>query len=273
MSSEKPVIAISLLREIAQAISHLSPDRAMRFLVDSAVAVTESRGAVLLTPHEKLREMVPMIESLQHEQDRPACSGVFLSACYKTFLNGIMERYCGERPLPADLSPGPNAGPALIMPVKLAGKPVALLFIFRHAVDGEFTPEHQSFLEILTPFLGSLLENFRLNTEMIHKNSRLSALYDISQRTESMIDLRDVYDALGKVIKSFIDFDAYLLYLLSPTARCSRRARRPLTHRIPYGSRWAKARSERRPASRSRILRILKNINRCLFFLSSFRES
>jgi len=216
MSSDKPVIAISLLREIAQAISHLSPDRAMRFLVDSAVAVTESRGGVLLTPHEKLREMVPMIESLQHEQDRPAWSAVFLGACYKTFLNGIMERYSRERPLPIDLSPGPNAGSALIMPVKLAGKPVALLYIFRHSVDGEFTPEHQSFLEILTPFLGSLLENFRLHTEMIHKNSRLSALYDISQRTESMIDLRDVYDALGKVIKSFIDFDAYLLYLLSP---------------------------------------------------------
>ncbi|HQG28764.1 MAG TPA: GAF domain-containing protein, partial [Candidatus Ozemobacteraceae bacterium] len=186
--------AISLLREIAQAISHLSPDRAMRFLVDSAVAVTESRGGVLLTPHEKLREMVPMIESLQHEQDRPAWSAVFLGACYKTFLNGIMERYSRERPLPVDLSPSPNAGSALIMPVKLAGKPVALLFIFRHPEDGEFTPEHQSFLEILTPFLGSLLENFRLHTEMIHKNSRLSALYDISQRTESMIDLRDVYD-------------------------------------------------------------------------------
>jgi len=216
MSGEKPVIAISLLREIAQAISHLSPDRAMRFLVDSAVAVTEARGAVLLTPHEKLREMVPMIESLTHDHDRSAWSGVFLSACYKTFLSGIMERYTPDHPLPKEMAPGPDAGSALVMPGKLAGKPVILLFIFRLPSDGDFTPDHQSFLEILTPFMGMLLENFRLHTEMIHKNSRLSALYDISQRTESMIDLRDVYDALGKVIQSFIDFDAYLLYLLSP---------------------------------------------------------
>ncbi|HEY9071147.1 MAG TPA: ATP-binding protein [Candidatus Ozemobacteraceae bacterium] len=216
VTGDKPVIAISLLREIAQAISHLSPDRAMRFLVDSAVAVTESRGAVLLTPHEKLREMVPMIESLPHDHDRPAWTGAFLGSCFRAFHGGIMERYTPDRPLPAELAPGPEAGSVLLMPVKLAGKPVALLFIFRRPADGDFTPEHQSFLEILTPFLGSLLENFRLHTEMIHKNSRLSALYDISQRAESMIDLRDVYDALGKVIQSFIDFDVYLLYLVSP---------------------------------------------------------
>lgn len=252
MSSDKPVIAISLLREIAQAISHLSPDRAMRFLVDSAVAVTEARGAVLLTPHEKLREMVPMIESLQHEQDRTAWSGHFLGACYKTFLNGTMERYSREHPLPPDLAPEMKAESALVMPAKLAGKPVALLFIFRHPEDGEFTPEHQSFLEILTPFMGSLLENFRLHTEMIHKNSRLSALYDISQRTESMIDLRDVYDSLGKVIQSFIDFDAYLLYLLSPDglmleARTSA-TNAPYPIRVPVGEgQIGKAAREQKP--------------------------
>ncbi len=50
---------------------------------------------------------------------------------------------------------------------------------------------------------------------MIHKNSRLSALYEISQRAESLIDLRDVYDALGRVVHSFIDFDAYMLHLLA----------------------------------------------------------
>lgn len=216
MNNDKPVIAISLVREIAQAISHLSPDRAMRFLVDSAVAITEASGAVLLTPHEKLREMVPMIESIQSEQDRCTWSGAFLGACYKTFLSGTMERYSREHPLPPDFTSGPNAESALVMPAKLAGKPVALLFIFRRPEAEEFTPDHQSFLEILTPFMGSLLENFRLHTEMIHKNSRLSALYDISQRAESMIDLRDVYDSLGKVIRSFIDFDAYLLYMLSP---------------------------------------------------------
>jgi PAS domain S-box-containing protein len=67
--------------------------------------------------------------------------------------------------------------------------------------------------------MGSLLENFRLHNEMIHKNSRLSALYEISQQAESLIDFRDVYDALGKVAKSFINFDVYMLYLLSGSGK------------------------------------------------------
>lgn len=63
--------------------------------------------------------------------------------------------------------------------------------------------------------MGALFENFRLDNEMIHKNSRLSALYEISQQAESLIDFRNIYDALGKVARSFINFDAYLLYFLS----------------------------------------------------------
>ncbi|MDD3147186.1 MAG: ATP-binding protein, partial [Candidatus Riflebacteria bacterium] len=100
-------------------------------------------------------------------------------------------------------------------PVMLAGKPVALLIIFKPTGRSEFSPEQRSFLEIITPFMGSLFENFRLDNEMIHKNSRLSALYEISQQAESLIDFRNIYDALGKVARSFINFDSYLLYFLS----------------------------------------------------------
>jgi signal transduction histidine kinase len=99
--------------------------------------------------------------------------------------------------------------------VLLAGKAVALLGIFKTQACPEFSEEHMSFLGIITPFMGTLMENFRLHNEMLHKNSRLSALYEISQQAESLIDFRDVYEALGKVAKSFINFDAYLLYLLS----------------------------------------------------------
>jgi len=103
--------------------------------------------------------------------------------------------------------------------VMLAGKPVALLIIFKPEDRPDFSQEQRSFLEILTPFMGSLFENFRLNNEMIHKNSRLSALYEISQQAESLIDFRNIYDALGKVARSFINFDSYLLYFLSPDGK------------------------------------------------------
>ena len=211
---QKPVIAISLLSEIAQAISHLNPDRALLFLTESAVSVTESAGALLLTPHEKINIMVPFVKSFLESLPEPQINDEFLKECFRTFIRvrdtlqvpGITEY---------EISPRHPIRKMSAWPVMLAGKPVALLIIFKPAERAEFSPEQRSFLEILTPFMGSLFENFRLNNEMIHKNSRLSALYEISQQAESLIDFRNIYDALGKVARSFINFDSYLLYFLS----------------------------------------------------------
>jgi len=212
---QKPVIAISLLSEIAQAISHLNPDRALLFLTESAVSVTDSNGALLLTPHEKVNFMVPFVKSFQDSVPEPEIDDDFLKACFTTFINlrdavlqvpGASEH---------EISPEYPIKAMSAWPVMLAGKPVALLVMFKPAGRADFSHEHRSFLEILTPFMGALFENFRLDNEMIHKNSRLSALYEISQQAESLIDFRNIYDALGKVARSFINFDAYLLYFLS----------------------------------------------------------
>lgn len=211
---QKPVIAISLLSEIAQAISHLNADRALLFLTESAVSITDSAGAVLLTPHEKSSVMVPFVKSFQARHSEPDVSDDFLRECFSLFLrirdnvlvNGASEFEVSETYPVSRLS---------AWPVMLSGRPVALLIMFKAENRSDFSSEQKSFIEILTPFMGSLYENFKLNNEMIHKNSRLSALYEISQQAESLIDFRDIYDALGKVARSFINFDAYLLYFLS----------------------------------------------------------
>ncbi|RCK81310.1 MAG: periplasmic sensor signal transduction histidine kinase [Candidatus Ozemobacter sibiricus] len=205
-----------LLGEIAQVIGHLSPDRGVLFLLERALEFTQARGGLVLIPHEKLREMVPLLENLPSNGQRPTWEKPFLEACYKVFLDGhtlfwdreILRQHGFQ-------SPCPDGCIALVLPIKLAGRPVALLFIYRCAGGLTFTSEHQNFLEMVTPFMGTLIENFLMHTEMIHKNSRLSALYEISQRTESLIDLRDVYESLGKVVQSFIDYDAYVLHLLA----------------------------------------------------------
>lgn len=208
----KPVVAISLLSEMAQAISHLTPDRALLFLTESAVSVTESDGAILLTPHEKNSLMIPFVRSYQKRFEEPTLSESLLKKCYSIFT-GISE--ANGKINSSNLKEVADFEDMSFWPVMLSGKPVALLVIYKKLTHADFSDEHKSFLEIITPFMGSLLENFRLNNEMIHKNSRLSALYEISQQAESLIDLRDIYDSLGKVAKSFINFDAYLLYLLS----------------------------------------------------------
>lgn len=207
-------ISVSLFSDIARAISSLTPDRALLFLTESAVSGTGSMGALLLSPHEKNNSMVPFVKSFQSGIEEPHIDNDFLKECFEAFIRlhddlqisqdfqpSLSEKYPEER--------------MSIWPVMVSGRPSALLVVMKHGNQPEFTIEQRLFLEAITPFMGSLFENFRLNNEMIHKNSRLSALYEISQQAESVIDFRNIYDALGKVARSFIKFDTYILYFLS----------------------------------------------------------
>ncbi len=211
---QRPVIAISLLSEIAQAISHLNADRALLFLTESAVSVTESMGATLLTTHEKSNTMIPFVKSFQESMPEPELTNDFFDDCFAMFMR-LHDNVLGTLASEYEISESFPFQQMSAWPVMLSGKPVALLVMFKPDACREFSSDHRSFLEIITPFMGSLFENLKLNNEMIHKNSRLSALYEISQQAESLIDFRDIYDALGKVARSFINFDVYLLYFVS----------------------------------------------------------
>jgi len=213
---ENSLIAVSLLREIAQAIAQHGPESALRFLVESAVSISEAVGAILLIPHEKSKEMLPVVELIPAEIDRKNFGDNFFSLCYKVYLEGSFQYLTSEEISSKIPELQMRLGYSLAIPVKLAGKPTGLFFAFGKPDGKPFRKENEYFFEILTPFMGTLLENSRLQTEMIHKNSRLSALYEISQKAESLIDLRDVYDSLGKVIKNFIDCDNFTLYIISP---------------------------------------------------------
>ena len=247
------LIAVSLLGEIAQAISKSGPESALRFLLESAISISEAQGAILFIPHEKLREMVPMIEYVPSGIDRRIWEGKFSQFLYKVYLEDIQQILAFEE-IPEKLPEiFPLVEVALAMPVHLASKSIALLFIFKgplsdksgkslsisskHSssdnlkpkesmpqngtkiIDNDrpeiFSRDQMQFFGILTPFMGTLIENSRLQTEMIHKNSRLSSLYEISQKAESIIDLRDVYDSLEGVVRSFTDCDTYTIYFLS----------------------------------------------------------
>lgn len=183
-------------------------------LTESAVAVADALGAMLLVPHEKNNQMVPFVKSFSEDIPEPVFSQRFYELCFEDFLHVTENLERRDNRVPADW----HANETLKMtcwPVILAGKPSALLLVCHAVNDPDLTAVQQNLLECLTPLMGSLFENFRLTNEIIHKNSRLSALYDISQQTESLIDLRNIYDAIGKVARSFISFDSYVIYFPS----------------------------------------------------------
>ena len=148
---QRPVIAISLLSEIAQAISHLNADRALLFLTESAVSVTESAGALLLTSHDKSNTMIPFVKSFQETETEPDLTGDFLSDCFAVFM-----RLCNNTPgAPGgeyEISEKYPVKKMSAWPVMLSGKPVGLLIMFKPENRSEFSFEQRSVIEIITPF-------------------------------------------------------------------------------------------------------------------------
>ena len=207
-------ISISLFRDISKAISNLTPDRALLYLTESAITATNSVGAMILSPHEKNKIMVPFVKSFLHTKEEPVIGDDFLQECFNAFLRIYDDAQVVQEYQHITYEQYPDYY-ASIWPVNLSGKPQALLVMVKRNNQQDYNEEQCLFLESITPIMGSLFENFRLNNEMIHKNSRLSALYEISQQAESVIDFRNIYDALGKVARSFIKFDSYVLYFLS----------------------------------------------------------
>lgn len=209
-------ISLSLFHDISRAISNLTPDQALLFLTESIISTTNPVGALLLSPHEKNNIMVPFIKSYQSSLEEPEPTSEFLKECYKIYIrfHDEQQQSSAERRHIIHSVRYPEYLVS-VWPIMLSGKPQALLCTVNNKGQTDYSEEHQKFIEAITPFMGSLLENYKLNNEMIHKNSRLSALYEISQKAESVIDFRNIYDALGKVARSFIKFDTYVLYFIS----------------------------------------------------------
>lgn len=207
-------ISVTLFSEISRAISNLTPDRALLFLTESVVSATGSLGALILAPHEKNNIMVPFVKSFQSGTEEPEIDDEFLKECFEAYIR-LHDELQNSQDYQHTISENYPEHVVSAWPIVLSGKSQALLVIIKYENQSEFTEEQYKFIEAVTPFMGSLFENFKLNNEMIHKNSRLSALYEISQQAESVIDFRNIYDALGKVARSFIKFDTYVLYFIS----------------------------------------------------------
>lgn len=214
-NKQKTVITISMLSEITQAISHFNADQALLFLTEKAVEITESTGALLMTLHEKNSKMVSFIKSFKDSIPEIDFSKSFYSDCFDLFIRLRDNGHNTSTHNFYDISEKCPLNEILIWPVMLSSRPIGLLAMIKPSESNDYSTEQQNFLEIITPIMASLFENLRQNDEMIHKNSRLSALYEISQQAESLIDFRDIYDALGKVARSFIKFDTYRLYFLT----------------------------------------------------------
>ncbi len=208
---------LGLLREITQAMAGLAPERALRFLLEATLRTTQSARGLLLVPDEKARRMVPLLAAPAAWAGPPADGAIVGAETWLLYSQGIARLFEPHEVVALGLAPvGTNPGPGLLVPLQFAGHNIGCLVLMRALPEQGFDPDTRLTVEIMAPLIASMVNDEQVHNEVLHKNARLSTLYEISRKTESMIDLRDTYDSMGAVVRSFIDCDILMIYLADP---------------------------------------------------------
>jgi phosphoserine phosphatase RsbU/P len=76
-----------------------------------------------------------------------------------------------------------------------------------------FTPEHQRLLELTASRMAIAIENARLYTRVSRQAQTLAVLNDISREITSILDLDDLLERIGQLLKRVVDFQMFTILL------------------------------------------------------------
>jgi sigma-B regulation protein RsbU (phosphoserine phosphatase) len=78
---------------------------------------------------------------------------------------------------------------------------------------GYFTAEHQRLLELTASRMAIAVENARLYTRVSRQAQTLTVLNDISREITSILDLDDLLERIGELLKRVVDFQMFTILL------------------------------------------------------------
>ncbi len=108
----------------------------------------------------------------------------------------------------------PNVRSELAVPLILKNKVIGVLDIESETV-GYFTLEHQRLIELVASRMAVAIENARLYTRVSRQAQTLAVLNDISREITSILDLDDLLERIGLLLKRVIDFQMFSILLLN----------------------------------------------------------
>ena len=135
------------------------------------------------------------------------------------------------------IASNPNVRSELAVPLVVKNKVIGVLDIESETL-GFFTPEHQRLLELVASRMAIAIENARLYTRVSRQADTLAVLNDISREITSILDLDDLLERIGQLLKRVIDFQMFSILLWNPTTQ-------QFEHRFSsrYGDRITRERS------------------------------
>ncbi len=106
----------------------------------------------------------------------------------------------------------PNVRSELAVPLIVKNKVIGVLDIESETL-AYFTPEHQRLLELVASRMATAVENARLYTRVSRQAQTLTVLNEISREITSILDLDDLLERIGQLLKRVIDFQMFSILL------------------------------------------------------------
>lgn len=100
----------------------------------------------------------------------------------------------------------------LAVPLIVKNKVVGVIDI-QSEIPGFFTHEHQRLLELVASRMAVAVENARLYTRVTRQAETLTVLGEISREITSILDLDDLLERIGQLLKRVIDFHMFTILL------------------------------------------------------------
>jgi sigma-B regulation protein RsbU (phosphoserine phosphatase) len=106
----------------------------------------------------------------------------------------------------------PNVQSELAVPLIVKNRVIGVIDLQSEQI-GYFTEEHQRLLELTASRVAIAVENARLYTRVSRQAQTLAVLNDISREFTSILDLDDLLERIGMLMKRVIDFQMFTILL------------------------------------------------------------
>jgi sigma-B regulation protein RsbU (phosphoserine phosphatase) len=110
------------------------------------------------------------------------------------------------------IAANPNVRSELAVPLIVKNRVVGVLDI-ESEIPGFFTEEHQRLLELVASRMSIAVENARLYTRVSRQAQTLAVLNEISREITSILDLDDLLERIGQLLKRVIDYQMFTILL------------------------------------------------------------
>jgi len=209
----EPVHQVDFLHSLADALNTtLDLNTLMHRVADLVRAVIDYRIFAILLLNDRTQELwmrfqighTPEIERTRVKMGQ----GVVGQAALQRRSLRVDDVTNDEHYIAAN----PNVRSELAVPLIVKNRVIGVLDI-ESETPGFFTAEHQRLLELTASRMGIAVENARLYTRVSRQAQTLTVLNEISREITSILDLDDLLERIGHLLKRVIDYHMFTILL------------------------------------------------------------